>query len=63
MTFGIKKLFDIFDSDNCGQDDKRKNCEALRRSILATCDSLTGRARDRCLYAAQDAYELCMSQD
>ena len=41
-------------------DDKEKNCQALKNSILATCASLTGRKKFDCFAAAQESYRQCM---
>jgi len=43
------------------EEGKRKNCQALKDSILATCASLSGVKRARCVFAAEDAYDQCMS--
>ncbi len=59
---------DSEDNENCdeeckAQNDKRKSCEALKQSILATCAGLSHRKMFACFHAAQDAYDQCMSED
>ena len=44
------------------EDKKKKNCQALKDSILATCASLTGRKKFACFAAAQESYQQCMSE-
>ncbi|MEE9328370.1 MAG: RHS repeat-associated core domain-containing protein [Cocleimonas sp.] len=44
-------------------DKKRKNCQALKNSILKTCSSLSGRKMFACFQAAQTSYNQCMQQD
>jgi uncharacterized protein RhaS with RHS repeats len=44
------------------EDKKKKNCQALKDSILATCASLSGRKKFACFQAAQDSYQQCMSE-
>jgi RHS repeat-associated protein len=39
---------------------RQKDCEALRQSVLATCASLKGKQKERCVYVANDAYRQCM---
>jgi len=39
---------------------KRKNCQALRDSILNTCASLSGEKRRACIAAAEISYQQCM---
>lgn len=39
-----------------------KNCEALRQSILNTCESLSGGSKRRCFVAAEESYRQCMSE-
>jgi len=45
------------------QEKKKKNCHALKDSILSTCAGLTGRKKFACFQAAQDAFDQCMEQD
>ncbi|HHH43907.1 MAG TPA: RHS repeat-associated core domain-containing protein, partial [Gammaproteobacteria bacterium] len=45
------------------EEKKRKNCQALKDSILATCAGLTGRKKFACFQAAQDSFDQCMEQD
>lgn len=49
-------------SDDPPEDKKKKNCQALKDSILATCASLTGRKKFDCFAAAQESYQQCMSE-
>ena len=42
---------------------RKKNCEALRQSILNTCFGLTGRKRMACFEAANTSYRQCMGQE
>jgi uncharacterized protein RhaS with RHS repeats len=44
------------------EDKKKRNCQALKDSILATCASLSGRKKFACFAAAQDSYQQCMSE-
>ncbi|KAB2903109.1 MAG: RHS repeat-associated core domain-containing protein [Burkholderiaceae bacterium] len=39
-----------------------KNCEALRQSILNTCEGLSGSSKRRCFAAADESYRQCMSE-
>lgn len=41
----------------------KKNCEALRQSILNTCYGLTGRKRMACFEAANTSYRQCMGYE
>ena len=43
-------------------DDDDRGCEAIRQSILATCASLTGTERMKCIFSAEDAYNQCMNE-
>jgi hypothetical protein len=49
-------------TDKCTKPDE-KHCEALRQSILSTCSGLSGQARTRCLWVADETYRQCMSED
>lgn len=42
---------------------QHEHCDALRKSILATCSSLKGRKRFRCFEAANTAYRQCMGYE
>jgi RHS repeat-associated protein len=42
---------------------RRKNCQALKNSILNTCAGLTGRKRFACFAAADKTFRQCMSQE
>ena len=44
------------------EEKKKRNCQALKDSILATCASLTGRKKFACFAAAQESYQQCMSE-
>ena len=51
------------DSSECEDDDEPdKGCEALRQSMRSTCASLTGTARMKCFFAAEDAYNQCLNE-
>ena len=53
--------------DMCSDDDeeekRKKNCQALKDSILNTCYGLTGRKRIACFEAANTAYRQCMGYE
>jgi len=51
-------IYDMCSDDE--QEKKKKNCQALKDSILATCAGLTGRKKFACFQAAQDSFEQCM---
>jgi len=44
------------------EEERDKGCEAIRQSILADCAAMTGTARMKCLFAAEDAYNQCMNE-
>lgn len=46
-----------------GPEPSKKNCEALKQSILNTCYGLTGRKRIRCFEAANTAFRQCMGYE
>lgn len=50
-------------SENGCASPEKKNCEALRQSILKTCFGLTGRKRMACFEAANTAYRQCMGYE
>lgn len=41
---------------------REKNCMALKQAILATCASLSGRKQMKCFQAAQESYNQCMAE-
>ena len=43
-------------------DEYDKGCEALRQSILRSCESKTGTARMKCIFTAEDAYNQCINE-
>jgi RHS repeat-associated protein len=45
------------------RDKRRKNCQALKDSILNTCYGLTGRKRFACFQAAEDSFQQCMGNE
>jgi RHS repeat-associated protein len=51
---------------NQGDDDeddrKKKNCQALKQSILNTCSGLSGIKQMKCFQAADESYQQCMSE-
>lgn len=52
--------------DACTESDdekKRRNCQALKDSILKTCYGLSGRKMFRCFEAANTSFQQCMDQD
>lgn len=49
--------------DYCLSDRHKKNCEALYKSIMATCASLKGDKRRKCEIAARISYQQCLEQD
>ena len=53
--------------DMCSNDDeeekRKKNCQALKDSILNTCYGLTGRKRMACFEAANTSYRQCMGYE
>jgi len=58
------KAVEIIDCEDCSSDeDKEKGCRAIRDSILATCVGLSGKAWNKCLFVAADAYNQCMNQN
>jgi hypothetical protein len=63
---GISGLFDDDVPQQCIDEDippDRKDCEALKQSILNTCASLTGKKQFRCFAAANKAYRQCMGYE
>lgn len=42
------------------EDEKQKNCQALKDSILNICAGLTGRKKFACFAAANETYRQCM---
>jgi hypothetical protein len=55
IGFGIGKFCSLSEEEK-----KRKNCQALKDSILNTCAGLTGRAQFKCFEAANTAFRQCM---
>lgn len=60
------------DGDSCPTDEPKeddspppdkKNCDALKQSILNTCYGLTGRKRMACFEAANTAWRQCMGYE
>ena len=51
------------DHPNQCEDRRKKDCQALKDSILNTCAGLTGRAKFRCFEAANTAYRQCMGYE
>ena len=50
-------------SDDNEEEKRKKNCQALKDSILNTCYGLTGRKRMACFEAANTAYRQCMGYE
>jgi len=48
--------------EQCDNEEKDKGCEALRSSMLSSCASLKGKARMKCIFSAEDAYNQCMNE-
>ncbi|SDQ37682.1 RHS repeat-associated core domain-containing protein [Pseudoxanthomonas sp. CF125] len=44
-------------------EEREKNCQALKDSILSTCASLTGRKKFKCFEAANKSYRQCMGYE
>jgi RHS repeat-associated protein len=51
------------DPKQCDDGNKKRNCQALKNSILNTCSGLTGKAKFRCFAAANTAYRQCMGYE
>lgn len=50
-------------SDDEEEDKRKKNCQALKDSILNTCFGLTDTKRMACFEAANTAYRQCMGYE
>jgi len=50
-------------SDDYEEEKRKKNCQALKDSILNTCYGLTGRKRMACFEAANTSYRQCMGYE
>jgi RHS repeat-associated protein len=50
-------------SSNEDEEKKKKNCQAVKDSILNTCAGLTGKKQFKCWAAANTAYRQCMGYE
>jgi len=44
------------------EEDHKEDCEELRKSIMRTCDSLSGKKKFRCFAAARKSFQQCLDQ-